>query len=928
MRSGTLIRMPACGLWAFGLRAIVLWVLTLSWAGAVTAQAPAVPAGQDPVKRDSAKQDPAKQDPQTQGKPAPGGDERGTPIRPGQDEIVLSAEVRRLVGKNVRAILFEKATRDGQRAEPLDSARADSLVRSLETRVGRPFEPRKVTTDCENLWHERRLVVAALAREVDDEVVLTFLIEREISVYERVEFRGSSSLQRATINALLGIDGDRQVTSNEAEAMRKVLLSRYRRDGFAFCHINLRDRPIEGLPAGAADTEGGQNAGRVLEFRIDEGPKVTVRDILVYGNDAFAAEPAFGFAGTGSYLLRDSHILSDPAWGLTRGGAYSREILEEDLDRLRLFYRSRGFLDATVDLADVVFTPDRSEVDVVLVIVEGPRYRIRSINIEHVDASGNEITGQPLYTAAEIQKDLEVEPGEFYDHSRLQRDWLDIQEFYGERGHPPSTFRGMGADPTACRVVWPPQETYALDGAEVDVSFLVYEGQPKTLRDVVIRGNQYTRDAVIRRRVRAQPGERVDMREVRRSLRFLEQTRFFTDQYALRGPTVQFEPVAGQPDQLDLAVDVVEGQTGELRWGVGISTGQGAQASISYNKRNFDLWNPPSSWNPTTMLAEMLDNRAFHGGGQQLGVLLAPGSRYSQFRISWLEPDLFGDHYDTWDLRVAGLRLIRREPDGYTSDTLGAEVGIGRNLTDHFNVGLSVRHDTVEIEDLAGDATVFAYDAEGQTELRGIRLSSRYRDLDNLRRPTEGLDLAVSAEVVGGFLGGGESLYKFIHTADAYLWLYENEMDHRTVLHFDHFFGVAHAFGSSENVFLTERFYLGGRNLRGFDYRDAGPSQFGRPLGGEAIYAASLELTFPLVATRLENEVRDRELLRFAVFSDLGLLGTAIDDPTFGELRLSSGVGLRIEIPYLEVPIALDLAWPWFYEESDNRRQFFFWISR
>jgi hypothetical protein len=37
---------------------------------------------------------------------------------------------------------------------------------------------------------------------------------------------------------------------------------------------------------------------------------------------------------------------------------------------------------------------------------------------------------------------------------------------------------------------------------------------------------------------------------------------------------------------------------------------------------------------------------------------------------------------------------------------------------------------------------------------------------------------------------------------------------------------------------------------------------------------------------------------------------------------------LRIEIPYLEVPIALDLAWPWFYEQSDDRRQFFFWISR
>ena len=94
------------------------------------------------------------------------------------------------------------------------------------------------------------------------------------------------------------------------------------------------------------------------------------------------------------------------------------------------------------------------------------------------------------------------------------------------------------------------------------------------------------------------------------------------------------------------------------------------------------------------------------------------------------------------------------------------------------------------------------------------------------------------------------------------------------------------------------------------------------------MYTATLELTFPLVATRLEREVRDRELLRFATFTDFGLLGLGLDDQTFGEVRLSSGFGLRIEIPYLEVPIALDLAWPWFYEESDDRRQFFFWISR
>jgi outer membrane protein insertion porin family len=309
-------------------------------------------------------------------------------------------------------------------------------------------------------------------------------------------------------------------------------------------------------------------------------------------------------------------------------------------------------------------------------------------------------------------------------------------------------------------------------------------------------------------------------------------------------------------------------------------------------------------------------------------MLLAPGSQYSQFALTFIEPDLFGDHLETYQLRVSGQRRIRRLPDGYTSDVLGGDVGISRNFTEFFNAGIAARHETVEIEDLAQDATVLAYAAEGQTELRSIRFTLRYRDFDDFLRPSSGFDFSLGYELIGGPLGGGADINKWTHSADVYLPLLENEMGHRTVLHWGQFFGFAEAFGDDQFVFLTERFYMGGANLRGFDFRSAGPTQFGRPLGGEVNYTTTAEIFFPLVATRLEGEVRDRELLRWVAFTDIGLLGLSFDDPTFEELRMSVGVGLRIEIPYLELPIALDLGWPLFYEETDDRRQLFFSISR
>ncbi len=859
---------------------------------------------------------PAKQDPSAQGVPGARVDTQG--------EVQLDDAVRALQGRTVRSIQFARAEGRGD-PKMLDEAASEPLVRSLMTRVGQPFEARKVTNDCTNLWEERRLVVSAYALAVDADVQITYVVEQEVEVYSSIDFKGLDKLDRRTVNDLLGIDVGRQVTATESQAMRKVLLARYARDGFPFASIDLVVQPVPAPPSGVVP---GARADKSLLFRIDEGPRVTVRSLEFFGNHSFPGEPPLGFLGTSDYLARDARIQSDPAWGLVSGGYYSREILDEDLDRLRLFYRSRGFLDATVDVADVRYSDDRTKVDIKLVIDEGVRYRIKSVRIEHLDEEGAPIAGAPLYSPEVIAKELKVQPGEFYDFGRLQRDWLAIQEFYGERGHPPSSFPGMIDVSKPCRVIWPAKEIYA-DGAEVEVVFQVIEGLPKKLQDVVIRGNRFTRDPVIRRRIRVLPGERIDMREVQRSLRNLEQTRYFQDPVTLRGPRMQLEPVAGgSEDFVNLGVDLADAPTGELRWGVGISTGQGAQASLTFNKRNFDLWDPPSTWNPGDAIGEVLDNEAFHGGGQTFAMLLAPGSKYSQFRVSWTEPDIFNEHFETHELRVAGERLIRRLPDGYTSDTLQGEVGLSRYFTDEFNVGVSVRDSSVEIKDLAPDATSIAYDAEGTTELRGIRLGARYRDFDDFRRPSKGFEASVSVELIGGFLGGEEDMVKFDHAMHIYLPIRENEMGHRTVLHLEHRFGLGDPFGSSNDVFLTERFYMGGANLRGFDYRRAGPSQFGRPFGGEAIYTATAEIYVPLVATRLDGEVRDRELLRGVVFTDIGLLGLSIEDPTFRELRGSWGVGLRIEVPVLELPIALDVGWPWAYEETDDRRQFYFSIAR
>ncbi|HIE71115.1 MAG TPA: hypothetical protein EYP98_13590, partial [Planctomycetes bacterium] len=512
----------------------------------LAAQIVVPPAGQNA-------QSPQGQNPQGQNPQGPGRRvDRPLPTIGG--ELFYEGAVQAMSGKPVRSIQVLKPTAAPvgppgvpPSTAPLDAASSESIVRSLQTRVGQAFEPRKVSADCATLWSERRLVVRAYAEEVDGGIVVTYQIDLEIEIYEDVEFVGLEQIGQDVVNGLIGYFPGRRTTRTEAEAMRKLLLARYRRDGYAFCNIQLIDVPADlgaGADAAPAETGAGtvNRARKTLRILIEEGPKVTVRHVDFVGNRSVPAHPILGLFGTGRYLVRDAHIESDPAGRLFGGGAFSREVLEEDLDRLRLFYRSSGFLEATVDLADVSFAEDRTSVDLSFVVVEGPRYRVRSIKVQHVNPQGGPVGRQPLYPAGEVQAVLKVVVGEFYDNNRLQRDREAIEQFYGKRGHPPVHFPGMRQSPGSGCQVFPPLEIYA-ETPEVDIIFQVSEGSPKTLRDVVIRGNRFTRDAVIRRRFRVLPGERINMIEVRRALRRIQSTRYFQDPRAGIGPRLQIEPV-------------------------------------------------------------------------------------------------------------------------------------------------------------------------------------------------------------------------------------------------------------------------------------------------------------------------------------------------------------------------------------------------
>jgi outer membrane protein insertion porin family len=150
-----------------------------------------------------------------------------------------------------------------------------------------------------------------------------------------------------------------------------------------------------------------------------------------------------------------------------------------------------------------------------------------------------------------------------------------------------------------------------------------------------------------------------------------------------------------------------------------------------------------------------------------------------------------------------------------------------------------------------------------------------------------------------------------------FLTLQEDFLGRKSILKLNSRLG--YIFGGGR-VPTYERFYLGGRSFRGFEFREVSPKgiradtgELGDdPVGGEWLIFLGAQYEFPLF----------QETITGVTFLDPG---TVTEDVGFDDYRVSIGAGLRLYIPQLgPVPIAFDFGFPIVYEEEDDKRLFSF----
>jgi outer membrane protein insertion porin family len=577
-----------------------------------------------------------------------------------------------------------------------------------------------------------------------------------------------------------------------------------------------------------------------IVFEISEGDRSRVRQINILGNEAFSDSDLKDEMATRERRL--TTVLSSNT-------TYDPDRLAYDQQKLRQFYLTQGYADFRVVSAVAELTSDRQDFIITYVVEEGERYRFGPVTIESQLRD---------FTPELLQGSLPMREGDWYNAKQVEDTVESLSESAGLFGYAFADIR--------------PRFTRDPETRTMSIVFQVAESPRVYVENIAVNGNTLTQDKVIRREFRLNEGDAFNSFLVRRSQDRINSLGYFQENLEIA------QNPGSAPDRVVLETNVEERPTGELSLSAGFSSIENFILQGSIRQRNF------------------------RGLGQTIGASVNYSSFSKSVELSFTEPYVFdrnisfsGSVYRR-DLNSFNFINNNRETT-FQQITTGLSLRAGVALNEYLSLLMtySLNHDDVTLDRniyffngqcdplIAGR---YLCDAIGKrtTSLAGYSLI--YDDRDNRLRPTRGQSFALSQEFAG--LGGSVSYLRTRVNATKHFRLFGDFIlsayaEGGYILPFGDN-GVA---AGSDRIRLTDRFFLGEPQMRGFDIRGVGPrvirytdvnltdtrnpvvstdrrSRIDDALGGRAYYQGRLEVDIPLGSGA-------RELgLRPSIFMDVG----------------------------------------------------------
>jgi len=586
-------------------------------------------------------------------------------------------------------------------------------------------------------------------------------------------------------------------------------------------------------------------------FEINEGPKSKVRQINIIGNEVFSDGEV-----RGQMLTKQARLKRF----LSSGTTYDPDRLAFDQQNLRAFYLEEGYADFRIISAVAELTPDKKDFIITIVLEEGERYKFGEVKVDSKirDFDSDALTNQ-----------LSIKTGNFYDAKKVEDTVEGLTESAGLFGY---AFAEVN-----------PQFNPDREAKIMNITFDVLETNRVYVERIDINGNTLTQDKVVRREFRLNEGDAFNSIGLARSTNRIRSLGFFQESFEIA------QEQGSEDDRIILSANVEESPTGELSLSAGFSSIENFIFQGSVRQRNF------------------------RGKGQQLRASVQVSQFTNSIEAGFTEPFLFDRSIslsaDIFRRDLNSFNFFNNERNTtFEQLTTGFQISTGVPINEFlfFQLRYSLNVDDVTLDagqffsDIDGDgdlecdpllAGVFLCDNIGQRTTSSLGYSLLYDTRDNRRRPTRGHSVTLSQDVAG--LGGSVAFVKTRVNADKYWRLgrsnfifsvkaeggYIRALEDRSDLG-----------PGTDDVRLTDRFFLGEGQIRGFDIRGVGPrvlrtffqngiDDAGNPIndplldrdniqddaiGGRAFYLARAELEIPLGSGAQSLGLRP------SIFADVG----------------------------------------------------------
>jgi outer membrane protein insertion porin family len=668
--------------------------------------------------------------------------------------------------------------------------------------------------------------------EAENDVLVVFVRERP--AIAQIDFSGMKEFEPDNVRKVLRELGmaegrifDRSVLGAAEQELKRQYLSR----GMYAAEVQTTVTPLE--------------RNRVaINVAVTEGPVAKIRGINVVGAQAFRESELLGL-----------FVLRTPGWltWYTQHDRYARERLSADLETLRSFYLNRGYLDFSLESTQVQITPDRRDIYITINVVEGETYTVSEVSL----------AGQLVVQRAELERLIQLKPGDVFSREKLAASTKAISERLGNEGY---AFANANAIPN-------------IDKAKRTVAFsiVVDPGRRVYVRRIDVAGNSKTRDEVVRREMRQLEGSYYDASKIQLSRRRIDRTNFFSE------VTVETVPVEGNPDQVDVVYSVKEKATGSLMLGVGFSSVERIALSASVTQAN-----------------------AF-GTGKYLSANINSGSVNQVYALSYMDP------YYTVDGVSRGFDVYRRVTDAsdlavgpYKTDSYGGGIKFGYPVAEQTTIDFGVNLESVDLEIFANSPLSYLNFVRefGSQYTYGAGTVGWTRDArDSVILTTAGSIQRASFELAGGDL-------QYYRIAYQHQWY--RPLTRTFTLHLGADLGYGEGYGGKPLPFFKNYFAGGPGSVRGYRPFSLGPlDELGNATGGNRKLTGTAEVLFPMPGAE-----QDRSL-RLAAFVDGGQV--YVDKMDLGDLRYAAGIALFWSSPM--GPLRLSWAQALNAQPGDRRQQ-------